>query len=104
MKAYVIADNKLAMNADWDNELLKIELEELNSLDFDIKLTGFDKNELDAIDLNFSDDDVEYMRDINESVNFIVKCQNISELNELKKVLGVNSNKISAEEMIGIMQ
>lgn len=46
-KAYVIADNKLALNADWNIELLKIELQGLQELDFDLELTGFDLGELD---------------------------------------------------------
>lgn len=48
-KAYVIADNKMALNAGWDEELLKIELENLKELDFDLELTGFDVDELDDI-------------------------------------------------------
>ena len=45
-KAYVIADNKLALNAGWDLELLKIEIDELKDLDFDIDLLGFNADEL----------------------------------------------------------
>ena len=48
-KAYIIADNKMALNAGWDEELLKIELENLKELDFDLELTGFDVDELDDI-------------------------------------------------------
>lgn len=48
-RAYIIADNKLALNAGWDDELLKIELKELGDLDFDLSLIGFDPKELDAI-------------------------------------------------------
>ena len=48
-RAYIIADNKLALDAGWDYDLLKIELEELDNLDFDITLTGFD------LDLDFPD-------------------------------------------------
>lgn len=48
-KAYVIADNKLALNAGWDDELLKIELDELVGMGFDIELTGFSQDELDAL-------------------------------------------------------
>ena len=45
-KAYVIADNKLALNAGWDDELLKIEFKELGDLNFDLPLTGFSLDEL----------------------------------------------------------
>lgn len=48
-KAYIIADNKMALNAGWDDELLKIELENLKELDFDLELTGFNVDELDDI-------------------------------------------------------
>ena len=41
-KAYVIADNQLALNANWDIEQLNIEMESLAELDFDFKVTGFD--------------------------------------------------------------
>ena len=40
-RAYVLADNKLALNAGWDSDLLKIELDGLKALDFDLALTGF---------------------------------------------------------------
>jgi len=45
-RAYIIADNKLALNAGWDDDALKIELAELGDLDFDLTLTGFDVGEL----------------------------------------------------------
>ncbi len=45
-RAYVIADNKLALNAGWDNEMIKVELDGLKDLDFDIDLTGFNADEL----------------------------------------------------------
>ena len=45
-KAYIIADNKLALNSGWDDELLKIELEQLKELDFDLGLIGFSDDEL----------------------------------------------------------
>jgi hypothetical protein len=53
-RMYVIADNKLALNADWDDEILALELEELESLGADIELLGFDDEELD--DLNGDDE------------------------------------------------
>lgn len=49
-RAYVIADNKLALNAGWDEEMLKLELQELDELGFDIDLTGFSAEEIGALD------------------------------------------------------
>jgi DNA modification methylase len=48
-KAYIIADNKLALNAGWDNAMLTIELQDLEDEGFDLTLTGFDDKELDAL-------------------------------------------------------
>lgn len=48
-KAYILADNKLALNAGWDTELLRVELQELSELDFDMPLIGFDADELAAL-------------------------------------------------------
>jgi ParB-like chromosome segregation protein Spo0J len=39
-KAYILADNKLALNAGWDDELLRLELQSLDDLDFDLEVTG----------------------------------------------------------------
>jgi site-specific DNA-methyltransferase (adenine-specific) len=46
VKAYILADNKLAMNAGWDDEMLATELEELTLEGFDTSLIGFDENEI----------------------------------------------------------
>ena len=46
-KAYIIADNKLALNAGWNDELLKVEFENLKELDFDLNLTGFSADEIE---------------------------------------------------------
>ena len=45
-KALIIADNKLALNSDWDSNLLAIELKDLQDLGFDLNLTGFNADEL----------------------------------------------------------
>ena len=47
-RAYIIADNNLALNAGWDDELLAVELGELNAAEFDMALIGFDAGELSA--------------------------------------------------------
>ena len=48
-KAFIIADNKIAMNAGWDDELLALELKDLDDVMFDLNLTGFDGKELDEL-------------------------------------------------------
>lgn len=58
-KAYIIADNKLALNAGWDEELLKLEIESLKDMDFDIELLGFDEQELEDLEIGFEDCDLE---------------------------------------------
>ena len=59
-KAYILADNRMAMDAGWDDELLKIEMEELQSLGYDLEFTGFDEKELADL---FGVDDKEVKED-----------------------------------------
>ena len=52
-KAYILADNRMALDAGWDEELLAVEMEELQNLGFDLGLTGFDESEIaDLFDIN----------------------------------------------------
>ena len=53
-KAYVIADNKLALNAGWDNEMLALELAEIGELGFDLELIGFDPSEFNNTAVDYS--------------------------------------------------
>lgn len=48
-KAYILADNKLALNAGWDDELLEAELKSLEELDFDVDIVGFSDEEMSAL-------------------------------------------------------
>lgn len=65
-RAYVIADNKLALNAGWDEELLALELGELNELGVDLALTGFSEEELAGLRLGPADE-VEGLTDEDET-------------------------------------
>lgn len=58
-KAYVIADNKLGLNSGWDDELLKLELETLKNLDFDLNVLGWDvlPDFAGEVDYSILDDD-----------------------------------------------
>jgi len=51
-RAYVLADNRTALDAGWDNDLLKIELQDLEAAGFDLTLTGFDLGEIAALTLD----------------------------------------------------
>ena len=62
-RAYVIADNKLAMNAGWDEQMLNLELGELKDMGFDISLIGFGKNELSEL---MAEEPTEGLTDENE--------------------------------------
>ena len=68
-RAYIIADNKLSLNAGWDNELLAVELSELEGADFNLDLLGFDEAELSSIfdaDKDLSDDDFDVEKELEE--------------------------------------
>jgi DNA modification methylase len=49
-RAYVIADNRLALDAGWDDEMLRVEFAELEGLGFDLELTGFTMDEIKALE------------------------------------------------------
>lgn len=48
-RAYILADNQLALNAGWDTELLQVEVAALNLADFDLSLLGFDQDRIAAL-------------------------------------------------------
>lgn len=64
-RAYIIADNKLALNAGWDEELLALELGELGDAGFDLGLTGFSEDELAGLRIGPADE-VEGLTDEDE--------------------------------------
>ena len=54
-KAYILADNRFALDAGWDEEMLRVEMEALQGMNFDVSLTGFDEAEI--ADLLSADDE-----------------------------------------------
>jgi ParB-like chromosome segregation protein Spo0J len=70
-RAYIIADNKLAQNAGWDNVMLSLELEELSNLGFDIDLTGFAPEEI--TELSFTDADDEQIDCFEGNISFFLE-------------------------------
>jgi hypothetical protein len=101
-RAYIIADNKLALNSGWDDEMLKLELMDLNELGFDVALTGFDAEFLEdeAIDdfepeLNSNDRDP--IRNMTFTVSdeqheIIEECLKIAKEFEPNDPMGINEN------------
>lgn len=67
-RAYVIADNKLALDAGWDEELLRVELEALHADGYAVELTGFGAEELSEIMLDSDEDAEQYTRKIETPV------------------------------------
>lgn len=53
-KAYVIADNKIALNSGWDESLLELEIQDLRDADFNIDILAFDPSELKTVDVDYS--------------------------------------------------
>ena len=56
-KGYILADNRLALDSGWDDDLLKLEMQTLNDNGFDMKLTGFDEDEINRLLVVVSSDD-----------------------------------------------
>lgn len=98
-KAYIIADNKLALNAGWDNELLGIEITDLKEFGFDIDLLGFNEEELKE----FSAEEIEGLTDEDSVPDIpdepITKLGDIYQLGNHKLMCG-DSTSIDAVEKL----
>ena len=88
-KAYILADNKLALNAAWDVDLLKLEIQDLMTEKFAVELTGFDLQELAKILDNQEDLELNEEK-YSEVFNVIVEC---SDENEQEKIF----NRLDSE-------
>lgn len=76
-KAYIIADNQLPLNAGWDLDMLRVEIENLQEMDFDLDLLGFDGDMMDSLfnDEIINDEEPE-LKEQNycEKFNVVIEC------------------------------
>lgn len=86
-RAYVIADNKLALNAGWDEDALKAELERLQEEEFDINLLGFSDEEFDSVleDPDFEPGTEEDQGKLDELEPKWVKCPSCNHVFDARK-------------------
>jgi len=86
-RAYVIADNRLALDAGWDNELLRVELQDLDGQGFDLSITGFDIGELTALfdEPNFEPGTEDDQGKLDELAPKIVTCPHCAQEWDLRE-------------------
>lgn len=115
-KAYIIADNKLALNAGWDDAMLALEISDLQDAGFDLGLTGFTADELGALnpeviegltdeDLvpDVPDEPTTKLGDIYQLGNHRLMCGDSTSTNDIDKLLdGVYPNAIVTDPPYGI--
>lgn len=105
-RAYVIADNKLALNAGWDDEMLRLELADLKAADFDLSLVGFNADELDEIlqvDASNSDADAEPQIDKADELRekWGVEPGQLWQLGEHRIICGDSTNEKDVMRLMG---
>jgi hypothetical protein len=82
-KAYVITDNKIALDAGWDEELLKLELGELAEANFDLSLTGFGEEDLNQLFGTVAGDLATTPPQIKATFQILIECESEAEQLEL---------------------
>lgn len=102
-KAYILADNRLAEDAGWDQEMLKIELESLNELNFDIELTGFTMDDIqideeetevqeDEFDETLPEEPKSKLGDVYQLGRHRLMCGDSTSLTDVEKLVGGGAN------------
>ena len=94
IKAFRISINRMAELAEWDTELLRMELDDLQLEGFDLELTGFDGA------LLAGPEDIEDLAEFNTDVNISVQCRDLAELAEMQMRLGISGRRIKAQALI----
>ena len=105
MRALMLADNKIALNAGWDEELLAIELADLSSLElnFDVGLTGFDTGEIDLIISNYELDpesEPEFAPGLDSALPAVTKVGDLWQLGAHRLICGDAKNKDDLDKLM----
>jgi len=97
-KAYIIADNKLALNSGWDSELLKLEITDLQNTDFDLTKLGFNEMELANLFDKLKDvqiDDLDYQA----AFSIVVDCKDEQEQEKIFNELDQKGYKCRVQSL-----
>ena len=116
-KAYIIADNRMALDAGWDEEILKVELEALEAEDFDLAFTGFDEKEIEHLfqtKVEVEDDDYDLSAAL-EKASFVERgdvwvvgrhrlvCGDATNIDDVKKLMnGQRANLVLTDPPYGV--
>ena len=117
-KAYILADNRMALDAGWDEELLAVELGGLSDLDFDLSLTGFDDKELAAFfksdEAEIEDDDYDLTKALEKAAfveygdrwivgRHVLVCGDATNPDDVKKLMeGKRANLLLTDPPYGV--
>lgn len=103
-KAYIIADNKMALNAGWDEDLLKLELENLKELDFNLDLTGFNEEELTDIfgidEKEIEEDNYDVEAEVEQMEEPTAKLGDIYQLGNHRLMCGDSTNPDDVDKLM----
>lgn len=97
-KAYVIADNKLALNSGWDVDTLTLEIDQLADMDFDLNLLGFDDNELAKMFDEEQEPEIKE-QEYSESFSIIIDCEDEEEQEKIFNRLDTEGYKCRVQSL-----
>ena len=102
-KAYILADNRMALDADWDEELLKIEIESLQGEDFNVSLTGFEEKEIASLfdtDTDAKEDNFDVDAELeNPCISNLCSCRSNSSMSRYYSIVFVNDYGIDKAKL-----
>lgn len=101
-KAYILADNRMALDADWDEELLRVEIESLQAENFDIGLIGFDKKEIASLfdtDADVKEDDFDVDAELEKPC--LSKAGDVWHIGKHRVICGDSTDPSTFEKLLG---